>query len=237
MSDQPTAATTYQHHVAKVLRDEGWTTTVGPPGRDGGVDVIAERDGRRLGVQVKMYGRAGRPVNGQIVREHFGAATEKDCQEFMIATDGRATDEAQTAADKLGVKIRKIPPAVAGAVTDGGGAASLTFDVVWHNHVAVLAGSTLTRPKGTSVVIRAVDGGGVSCISSGGNRRRLDIEIFRWTIERLLAGDVVMRTEIDERYIKRGASSVVLILSSTSLFETTQIDGNLALRLADGPLA
>lgn len=67
----------YEHRVAAILRDEGWIPTVAPPGRDGGVDVIAQRDSQRLGVQVKMYGVGGRRVNGQIVRELFGAARRR----------------------------------------------------------------------------------------------------------------------------------------------------------------
>ena len=46
----------YEHLVAEVLRSEGWDAHVTPYVRDYGLDVIAERDGRRLGVQAKMYG-------------------------------------------------------------------------------------------------------------------------------------------------------------------------------------
>lgn len=147
----------------------------------------------------------------------------------MIATDGQVTDEARSAAAKLGVEIREIP-AKKGTACTGRPSSILTFDVVWQSHVAALVGRTLVRADGTSNQILSVDGGGVVRRTSGGGTQRLEIEIFRWTIERLLAGDIVTRKAIDERYVKRGSSGVVLILSATSLFETTKVSGKIALK-------
>src|SRR3954451_20353188 len=45
-----------EHHVAALLRGEGWMARVTSYSRDHGLDIIAERQGRRVGVQVKMYG-------------------------------------------------------------------------------------------------------------------------------------------------------------------------------------
>ena len=70
--------TDYEHHVGDLLRAEGWEVTVTPPGRDLGLDIIAERPDRRLGVQVKMYG-IGRPVNRQMVTQLSGDARLQDC--------------------------------------------------------------------------------------------------------------------------------------------------------------
>lgn len=78
----------YEHHVAEILRGEGWASTVTPPSSDGGLDVVAERNGDRLGVQAKAYGAGGRRVNAQVVRELYGAAACMDCTASMIATSG-----------------------------------------------------------------------------------------------------------------------------------------------------
>ena len=48
----------YEHHVAAVLRHEGWETVVSRRGRDLGVDILATREDRRLAVQVKKYGES-----------------------------------------------------------------------------------------------------------------------------------------------------------------------------------
>ena len=71
-----------------MLREEGWEATVTPSVADHGLDVIAERAGVRLGVQVKMYGQ-GRPVNAATVMLTYGAAAYADCTHSMIATNGR----------------------------------------------------------------------------------------------------------------------------------------------------
>src|ERR1700731_3838637 len=76
----------YEYLVAQVLRDEGWDAHVTPYRRDFGVDVIAERDGARLGVQVKMWAGANRRIAGPEVMEVHGAAAYADCERAMIIT-------------------------------------------------------------------------------------------------------------------------------------------------------
>lgn len=228
--------TEYEQHVARVLRTEGWAAAVTPPSADGGVDVVANRPGRRLGIQAKMYGAAGRVVNQQVIHELFGAATAQGCTEFLLATDGRVSAGAQASADKLGVQIRQIAvveDATGPLERDTTPGVELDFGHIWEQ-VARLAGETLSRGAGTSNQILSVDGGGVLRITSGGRKQRLEIEIFRWTVERLLAGETVTRAEINQRYVKRGSSGVVLILSSLPVFETTTVGGKLALRVARG---
>ena len=81
---------------------------VTPPQRDFGLDLIAQRPNRRLGVQVKMYG-GGRPVNRQMVTQLSGDARLQDCTEAMLVTDGRLLDDAVSAARKLDIEIRYVP--------------------------------------------------------------------------------------------------------------------------------
>lgn len=45
--------------------------------------------------------------------------------------------------------------------------------------------------------------------------------MFRWTIERLLRGETVLRSEINAQCIGRVSSGVLLILSSLPMFELT----------------
>jgi hypothetical protein len=220
--------TDYEHHVAAILRGEGWTATVTPPSSDGGIDVIAERPGRKLGVQAKMYGVGGRAVNQQAVHELFGAASAQGCTEFMIATDGDMSSDARASAEKLGVEVRNIAP-VPSAAHASSPSSALDFGQVW-DEVSRLQSTTLTRAGGSSNKILKVDGGGVLRRTSGGTTQRLEIEIFRWTIERLLAGKTVTRDAINHQYAKRGSSGVVLILASLPMFETTKVAGKLALR-------
>lgn len=229
--------TEYEHHVAGVLKAEGWDATVTPPRRDFGLDIVGEREGQRLGVQVKMYG-AGRPVNAQIVMQLFGAANYQDCTDVMLATDGRVLNEAVRVADKLGIEIRQIPVpdgvhahgSSTDVVVDQG---AWTFDRIWAQHVMHLVGRVLARGNGTTNEVVSVDWSGLSRRTSNGSLQTIDIEIFRWTIERLLSGHVVLREEINDRYPKRASSGVVLILGSTDLFERVKVGTKVGLRLKE----
>lgn len=153
--------TEYEHHVAGVLKAEGWDATVTPPRRDFGLDIVGEREGQRLGVQVKMYG-AGRPVNAQIVMQLFGAASYQDCTDVMLATEGRVLNEAVQVADKLGIEIRQIPVpdgvhahgSSTGVLVDQG---AWTFDRIWAQHVMHLVGRVLARGNGTTNEVVSVD--------------------------------------------------------------------------------
>jgi hypothetical protein len=98
----------YEHLVAEVLRSEGWDAHVTPYVRDYGLDVIAKRDGRRLGVQAKMYGGANRSTSVETVMLTYAAAAYADCGEAMIVTDSRVLDDARQVADKLRVALRVV---------------------------------------------------------------------------------------------------------------------------------
>jgi hypothetical protein len=139
-----------------------------------------------------------------------------DCHEL--------TDAAAVAA-KLKVEIRFVP-----AVVPAAGVSSQrrrpaeeppTFGLIWSRHVEPLTGQTLHRANGRSNTVLAVDGGGLVRRTSNGQKQRIDIELFRWTIERLLRGETVLRSEINAQCIGRVSSGVLLILSSLPMFELT----------------
>lgn len=226
----------YEELVAAVLRDEGWKATVTPSGRDHGLDVIAERDGMRLGVQAKMWRQANRPVNAATVMLTYGAAAYADCPQCMVATDGRILADAEQVAAKLGVAIRVIPTTQFGSQTrEARDTDPLNFSRVWTDHVVPLAGTTLRRRNGRTNEILAVDSGGVVRRTSNGKEQRIDIDVFRWTIERLLAGETVLREDINAQCVGRASSGVVLILSAVPLFESATVNGKQGLRLHGQP--
>jgi restriction system protein len=231
----------YEQLVASVLRDEGWSVAVTPTVHDLGLDVIAERDGMRLGVQAKMFLRANRPVNAAIVMHTYGAAAYFECDRSMIATDGRVLGEASRVADKLGVEIRTVPSVTAlrqsRESAEPGTAAAHTFGRVWADYVEPLAGRTLRRSDGRSNSILAVDSGGILRRTSNGKEQRIPIETFRWTIERLLRGETVLREDINAQAIGRVSSGVMLVLGSVALFETTRVGGKQGLRMRTSPRA
>jgi hypothetical protein len=73
--------------------------------------------------------------------------------------------------------------------------------------------------------------GGLVRRTSGGALQRIEIEIFRWVIERLLRGDTVLRDEINAQYAGRASSGIVLVLASLPMFESVKVGGKRGLRL------
>lgn len=53
---------------------------------DYGVDVFAEKENEKIGVQAKMYGGSVRKVNRQTMMELYGAAAYFDCTKAVLAT-------------------------------------------------------------------------------------------------------------------------------------------------------
>jgi len=229
--------TEYEHHVTAVLQAEGWDATVTPARRDFGLDIVGKRKGQTLGVQVKMYG-TGRAVNAQIVMQLFGAAKYQDCTDVMLVTNGRVLDEAEHVANKLGIVIRQIPtpdqgPTTRQSIDDTIDEDGWTFDRVWKERVTALVGQKLTRANGAANEIISVDWGGLNRRTSSGAVQSIDVEVFRWVIDRLLAGQIVLREEINDQYPKRASSGVVLILGSLDLFETVKVGSKSGLRFIE----
>lgn len=219
----------YEHHVADVLRSEGWTTTVTRQARDLGVDVFAVSGERRLAIQAKMYGSSSTKVNAEQIMCLHGASAYADCNESMLATDGQLTHEAELVADKLGIAVRHIGVPTAWLAEDLP-PGTRSFGAIWRDYIEPLAGTELVRESGKTMKIVEVDGSGIRRITTGGTAQRISIDIFRWTIERLLAGETVSRKEIHERNPRKVSSGVMLILGSVPGFETVSIDQGKALR-------
>jgi Holliday junction resolvase len=215
----------YEHHVAAVLEAEGWSTSVTRRSRDLGVDVVATQPGRRLAVQAKMYGATSTKINAEQVMALYGAAAYADCSERMIATNGQLTAEAVLVAAKLDVEVRLFPAQSLPSATPDG------FGALWRTHIEPLAGTQLTRSNGKVMQILEVDGAGVLRLTTGGTRQRIAITTFRWTLDRLLAGETVSRQDIHERDPRQVSSGVMLILATIPGIEIVSNGRNKALRM------
>jgi Holliday junction resolvase len=223
----------YEHHVAALLTAEGWRTTVSRMSGDLGVDVLAERPGRRLAVQAKMYGASSTKVNAEQVMCLYGAAAYIDCGELMLATNGRLTDDARRVAEKLSIQVRHVAAErVAGSRTStevpGHG---LSFGELWESRVQPMKGTGVPRATGAHMRILAVDGTGIRRITSKGEPQPIAIDVFRWAIDHLLAGEVVSRQDIHDRHGGRFSSAVLDILAAIPEFEAITEGRRRAVRL------
>lgn len=96
----------FERYCADCLLKKGFTKAEVTSGSgDHGVDIIAEQNGIRFGIQCKLY-------QGQIpnkaVQEAYTGASYYDCDVAVIMSNSELTNQAQTEAKKLRVKFWNI---------------------------------------------------------------------------------------------------------------------------------
>jgi hypothetical protein len=205
----------YEQLVAEKLENEGYQTRLTAISGDYGVDIFASKPGVKLAVQVKMYGGSNRKINRAMIMELSGSQKYFDCTGALMVTDGGIMKDALQVAEKLNIEVRHIPQQQV-LITNSG---NDTFTKIWQMFVMPLKGKTLIRPDGKSNRILNVDWAGVERLTSNGNPGTIEIEIFKWTINRLLKKGIVTRKEINEMYVKRASSGVVLILDQVPFIQ------------------
>ena len=82
----------FETFCADELRRAGWNARVTMQSRDQGVDVIAEKDGRRIVLQCKLYAR---PVGNKSVQEATAARAHEQAQFGAVVSNNRYTDAAE----------------------------------------------------------------------------------------------------------------------------------------------
>ena len=197
----------YEKYVANYFQNKGYKVKQTPYSNDYGVDVFAEKNKEKIAIQAKMFGNSNRKINRQMVMEFYGAKDFFNCNKGIIATDGEIIQNAKDVADKLGIEILFIYPQSHVPKNNS------QFDEIWENYVMPLEGKTITRNNGKINIILEVNWGGINRITSNGNQQKIDIEIFKKTINHILENGSITRQEINGEYSKRASSGIVLILS------------------------
>ena len=197
----------YEKYVANYFQNKGYKVKQTSYSNDYGVDVFAERNKEKIAIQAKMFSNSNRKINRQMVMEFYGAKDFFNCNKGIIVTDGEIIQNAKDVADKLGIEILFIYPQSHVPKNNS------QFDEIWENYVMPLEGKTITRNNGKINIILEVNWGGINRITSNGNQQKIDIEIFKKTINHLLENGSITRQEINDEYSKRASSGIVLILS------------------------
>ena len=197
----------YEKYVANYFQNKGYKVKQTPYSNDYGVDVFAEKNKEKIAIQAKMFGNSNRKINRQMVMEFYGAKDFFNCDKGIIVTDGEIIQNAKDVADKLGIEILFIYPQSHVPKNNS------QFDEIWENYVMPLEGKTIIRNNGKINKILEVNWGGINRITSNGNQQKIDIEIFKKTINHILENGSITRQEINDEYSKRASSGIVLILS------------------------
>ncbi len=157
-----------------------------------------------------------------MVMELHGAKDFFDCTKAVIATDGAFLTDALTVAEKLKIEILYInnfqptkPKPSPKNNTDE------TFEQIWENYIVPLQGKTLTRNNGETNQILKADWSGVERLTSNGNKGKIKIEIFKQAINKLLTDGFITRDYINQNYVGRASSGIILVLSQVPYFKLT----------------
>lgn len=209
----------YEQYVCAYYQQRGYKAFTTQQSGDYGVDVFAEKGNRKIAVQVKKY-RGSRKINRATIMELYGAMAYFDCTHAAVVTDGSLLPDAMEVAEKLKIEVIVLSGQDEDAPLkrSAGKPASLNFDSIWEDYILPLKGKILSRPNGNSNQIVDADWGGITRISSQGRKSHIKIEIFKWAVHVLLEKGSVTRDDINQNYVGRASSGVILILSQVPFF-------------------
>lgn len=210
----------FEELVCEHFRQKGYEAKTTSYSNDYGVDVFATKGKEKIAVQAKMYGSGTRKINRQMVMELHGAKDYFDCTKAIIATDGVLLADAIEVARKLKIDILSIDASTVLTKTKKT-SNEKTFEGIWEKYIIPLQGKTLTRDSGETNQIVKVNWSEVERITSNGNKGKIKVEIFKQAINKLLTDGSITREYINQNYVGRASSGVILILSQVPFFQLT----------------
>ncbi|MCW3170014.1 restriction endonuclease [Chryseobacterium sp. 09-1422] len=212
----------FEEFVCEHFRQQGYETELTTYSNDYGIDGFAIKGKEKIAIQSKMYGHTTRKINRQTVMELHGAKDFFDCTKAVIATDGVFLPDALTVAEKLKIEILYInhlqPNKLKPSSTNKG---DKNFEHIWENYIIPLQNKTLTRNNGETNQILKVDWSGIERLTSNGNKGKIKIEIFKQAVNKLLTDGSITRDYINQNYVGRASSGIILVLSQVPFFKLT----------------
>lgn len=94
--------TEFETFCAEQLRLVGWNARVTMQSRDQGVDVVAEKNGRIVVLQCKLYGR---PVGNKSVQEAAAGRAHEQAHFGIVVSNNRYTEAAEQLATTNGILL------------------------------------------------------------------------------------------------------------------------------------
>ena len=85
----------FEYYIAQILRQQGYNNVKLTERYDYGVDIVAEKDGIKWGIQVKRYPGL---VKASAVRQVVTGLNIYNCQQAMVITNSRFSNVAKTLA-------------------------------------------------------------------------------------------------------------------------------------------
>jgi len=210
----------FEEIVCEHFRNKGYEAKTTSYSGDYGVDVFATKAKEKIAIQAKMYGSGTRKINRQMVMELHGAKDYFDCSKAVIATDGNFLPDAKEVAEKLKIEILHIDssqifPTKTAKTNDK------TFEGIWEKYILPLQGKTLRRRNGETNEILKANWSEIERLTSNGKKGKIKIEIFKQAVNKLLLEGHITRDYINQNYVGRASSGIILILSQVPFFQLT----------------
>lgn len=215
----------FEEFVCEHFRQQGYKTELTTYSNDYGIDGFAIKGKQKIAIQSKMYGHTTRKINRQMVMELHGAKDFFDCTKAVIATDGTFLQDALVVAEKLKIEIlylNEMQKSTSTIITTTKNKNSKTFEQIWEDYIIPLQGKTLMRKNGETNQIIKADWSGIERKTSNGNNGKIKIEIFKEAVNRLLTDGSITRDYINQNYVGRASSGIILILSQVPFFKLTE---------------
>lgn len=215
----------FEEFVCEHFRQQGYKTELTTFTNDYGIDGFAIKGKQKIAIQSKMYGHTTRKINRQMVMELHGAKDFFDCTKAVIATDGIFLQNALVVAEKLKIEIlylNEMQKSTSTIITTTKNKNNKTFEQIWEDYIIPLQGKTLTRNSGETNQIIKADWSGIERKTSNGNNGKIKIEIFKQAVNRLLTDGLITRDYINQNYVGRASSGILLILSQVPFFKLTE---------------
>ena len=93
----------FEHRCAELLRYRGFhKVTVTKGSGDQGIDILAQKNGLKYGIQCKYYSY---PVGNKAIQEAYAGADFYDCDAAIVMTNNTFTRQARELAEKLDVEL------------------------------------------------------------------------------------------------------------------------------------
>ncbi|UFH46633.1 restriction endonuclease [Flavobacterium galactosidilyticum] len=215
----------FEEFVCEHFRQQGYKTELTTYSNDYGIDGFAIKGKQKIAIQSKMYGHTTRKINRQMVMELHGAKDFFDCTKAVIATDGIFLQDALVVAEKLKIEIlylNQMQKSTSTIITATKNKNDKTFEQIWEDYIIPLQGKILKRNSGETNQIIKADWSGIERKTSNGNNGKIKIEIIKQAVNKLLTDGSITRDYINQNYVGRASSGIILILSQVPFFKLTE---------------
>lgn len=210
----------FEFLASEYLKQEGFETEVTQGSADWGVDVFAEKDGKRYVVQAKMYGDCKTQVNRRMMMELYGVMHYFDCQGAIVIYNGRIMPDAVKAAVKLGIQLIYLDQHLLDQVQldEKLDDAPDVFETIW-NDIRQLEGQVIHKSADTYYTIEKVTDGDITYRNKSGNRYRESSDLFRRIVAYIWTHGCIGQCQMRGEFGTYASAFITAMLGQTSMLE------------------